>query len=207
MSYFLLGQTGDGWPLPRITLIPACPVPECCKEHLSQMLWMGNWRDVNMALLQLHRGASTSQPKLPYQSHGAEENPGEGGQLVQDPQVLQLCLSSGDLAKHITPAITTSSTATLFPHRPQGLTLVPPGWFWWALSCWESDLRRLFSLTSCNREGGRKGSRPHSFLWKDVRMMETQRCPAGTPHTRRGQGWGPPTRHLPPSAPKVLCMD
>lgn len=33
---------------------PACPVPECCKEHPSQMVWMGNWRDVSMALLQLH---------------------------------------------------------------------------------------------------------------------------------------------------------
>lgn len=58
----------------------------------------------------------------------------------------------------------------LQPHQPRaiaalvGLTLVPPGWFWWTLSCCERDFRRLFSLTSCRSEGGRKGSRPHSFL-------------------------------------------
>lgn len=114
---------------------------------------------------------NTSPPELPYQAHGAEEDPGEGGQLVQDPQVLQLGLGSGDLTKDMARAITTSVTSATSPHRHRGaagraggLTLVPPGWFWWALSCCERDLRRLFSLTSCSSEGGRKGSRPHSFL-------------------------------------------
>lgn len=113
----------------------------------------------------------TSPPQLPYQSHGAEEDPGEGGQLVQDPQVLQLGLGSGDLSKDTAGDITTGGTPAVSPRRHRGgagraagLTLVPPGWFWWALSCCERDLRRLFSLTSCSSEGGRKGSRPHSFL-------------------------------------------
>lgn len=79
----------------------------------------------------------TSPPELPYQSHGAEEDPGEGGQLVQDPQVLQLGLGSGDLSKDTAGAITTSGTPAVSPRRHRdgarraaGLTLVPPGWFW-----------------------------------------------------------------------------
>lgn len=79
----------------------------------------------------------TSPPELPYQSHGAEEDPGEGGQLVQDPQVLQLGLGSGDLSKDTAGAITTSGTPAVSPHQHRGgagqaagLTLVPPGWFW-----------------------------------------------------------------------------
>lgn len=53
-----------------------------------------------------HRPA---QPELPYQSHCVEENPSKGRQLVQDPQVLQLCLGCGDLTKHITGVITVST--------------------------------------------------------------------------------------------------
>lgn len=50
-----------------------------------------------------------AQPELLYQSHCVEEDPSKGGQLIQDPQVLQLCLGRGDLTKHITLVITTST--------------------------------------------------------------------------------------------------
>lgn len=50
-----------------------------------------------------------AHPELPYQSHCVEEDPSKGGQLVQDPQVLQLCLGRGDLIKHTTQVITTST--------------------------------------------------------------------------------------------------
>lgn len=50
-----------------------------------------------------------AHPELPYQSHCVEEDPSKGGQLVQDPQVLQLRLGCGDLTKHITWVITTST--------------------------------------------------------------------------------------------------
>lgn len=50
-----------------------------------------------------------AHPELPYQSHCVEEDPSKGGQLVQDPQVLQLRLGCGDLTKHITQVITTST--------------------------------------------------------------------------------------------------
>jgi len=50
-----------------------------------------------------------AHPELPYQSHCVEEDPSKGGQLIQDPQVLQLRLGRGDLTKHITWVITTST--------------------------------------------------------------------------------------------------
>lgn len=50
-----------------------------------------------------------AHPELPYQSHCVEEDPSKGGQLVQDPQVLQLRLGCGDLTKHITWVIITST--------------------------------------------------------------------------------------------------
>lgn len=50
-----------------------------------------------------------AHPELPYQSHCVEEDPSKGGQLIQDPQVLQLRLGHGDLTKHITQMITTST--------------------------------------------------------------------------------------------------
>lgn len=68
-----------------------------------------------LALLLQHTLRTTTKhlpahPELLYQSHCVEEDPSKGGQLVQDPQVLQLCLGRGDLTKYIRWVITTSTT-------------------------------------------------------------------------------------------------
>lgn len=73
----------------------------CCGSHISPGSPLQHTLSTSAKHLPAH-------PELPYQSHCVEEDPSKGGQLVQDPQVLQLGLGCGDLTKHITRVITPS---------------------------------------------------------------------------------------------------
>ena len=86
--------------------------PSGAKQETKGSNFCGSHISPGSPLQHTHRTSAKhlpAHPELPYQSHCVEEDPSKGGQLVQDPQVLQLCLGRGDLTKHIIQVITTST--------------------------------------------------------------------------------------------------